>query len=286
MAKVIQLRAERTLDQLAVLVDKGAVEYEGLSRRSVEKAWEIGGWLVEAKPLVKAQGGTFGAWLEARNIAMPTAYRFISLRNSYEQISQVEKFDNVTDALDTARKKGRATKLGEDEQRVLSLVPSEGRVKTIVIDPPWDHEGFSLAGRGRPDYATMTHDELLALDLGRWTEEPCHLYLWTTNNFLLNAGELLKAWGFEFKTVLTWVKPRFGLGSYFRSSTEHVLFGVKGKLTTRVADIPTHFEAPLGEHSAKPEAFYELVKRASYPPYGEVFQRDKRDGFANLFSNE
>ena len=93
------------------------------------------------------------------------------------------------------------------------------------------------------------------------------------------ACELMAAWGFEHKTILTWVKPRFGLGSYFRNSTEQVLFGVRGNLRTRMDDIPTHFEAPVGEHSAKPDKFYHIVQNASHPTYLDVFARKERKGW-------
>ena len=58
---------------------------------------------------------------------------------------------------------------------------------------------------------------------------------------------------------------------------------MRGELSTRADDIATHFEAPLGEHSEKPDIFYDIVRRASYPPYGEVFQRKKRKNFSNLY---
>jgi N6-adenosine-specific RNA methylase IME4 len=107
-------------------------------------------------------------------------------------------------------------------------------------------------------------------------EDDCHLYLWTTNNFMMRAGELMAHWGFTHKTVLTWFNPRWGLGSYFRNSTEHVLFGVRGTLRTRSDSIAAHFKAPVGEHSKKPEAFYDIVRKASYLPAGEGFQRKER----------
>ncbi len=170
-----------------------------------------------------------------------------------------------------------------DEERILSVKPAKWKYRTLIIDPPWDYEWLSIAGRAAPGYATMTHEELLALDVTAWAEKNCHLYLWTTNNFMPRAVHLMAHWGFKHKTVLTWVKPRIGLGSYFRNSTELVLFGLRGKLRTRVDDIPTHFEAPVGEHSEKPEVFYDIVRRASYPPYGEGFQRQIRPDFQNLF---
>ena len=200
-----------------------------------------------------------------------------------------ERFGHLVDEMDRTGKAGaayRKIRMAEDEERVLSLKPIKGKHKTLIFDPPWDYEWLSLAGRAAPGYATMSHAELLALDVSGWAEDNCHLYLWTTNNFLTRAVDLMAAWGFQHKTVLTWVKPRIGLGSYFRNTTEQVLFGVRGDLTTRVDNIPTHFEAPTTGHSEKPDVFYDLVRRASYPSYGEGFQRQERDGFSNLFGEQ
>jgi N6-adenosine-specific RNA methylase IME4 len=183
---------------------------------------------------------------------------------------------NRTGKVDPAYRKVRAK---QDEAEIIATPVISGKYRTIVIDPPWDHEGLSIAGRGAPEYAVMSHDELLALPVGEWAEEDCHLYLWTTNNFLTRAVELVQTWGFSYKTVLTWVKPRIGLGSYFRSSTEQVLFAVRGSMMTRARDIATHFEAPTGEHSEKPQEFFRLVERASYGPYLEAFARKRRDGW-------
>jgi len=87
--------------------------------------------------------------------------------------------------------------------------------------------------------------------------------------------------------MLTWRKPHFGLGSYFRHQAEYVLFGIRGDLGTRPAaqSISTVFDAPIGEHSEKPERFYEIVRASSYPPYGEAFQRKARPDFVNLFTS-
>jgi N6-adenosine-specific RNA methylase IME4 len=102
---------------------------------------------------------------------------------------------------------------------------------------------------------------------------------------LPKAFELLAAWGFSYNTMLTWSKqPHLGMGSHFRGQTEHVLFGIRGRLHTRRRDISTLFEAPTSGHSVKPERFYEIVRAASFPPYGEAFQRTPRPDFENLFS--
>jgi N6-adenosine-specific RNA methylase IME4 len=187
----------------------------------------------------------------------------------------------------------RLERVAADQERVRSLVPREGKYRTLIIDPPWDYEWLSVGGASKPGYATMTYEQLRALDAGRWADDQCHIYLWTTNNFMLRAADLMRAWGFEpdYKTVITWIKidrkgkAKPGLGTYFRNTTEHVLFGSRGKLGTRQADTPTHFSAPVGRHSEKPEAFYEIVRRQSYLPAGEAFQRKQRDGFVNLFES-
>lgn len=182
----------------------------------------------------------------------------------------------------------RRERVQADEARVRSLQPVTGKFRTIILDPAWDYDWLSLAGRAKPGYAMQSHEELLALDVRAWADEEsgCQLYLWTTNNFMGRACELMAHWGFQHRTVLTWIKPPpFGLGSYFRNSTEHCLFGTLGETTTRAAaaSISTHFEAPRGEHSEKPDRFYEIVRAASYPPFGEGNQRAPRPDFTNLF---
>jgi N6-adenosine-specific RNA methylase IME4 len=180
----------------------------------------------------------------------------------------------------------RLERVAADEQRVLQLRPIAGKFRTIVIDPAWKYDWLSVAGRAKPGYAMQSQDQLFDLDVMQWAEPECHLYCWTTNNFMASACELVKHWGFQHRVILTWVKPPpFGLGSYFRNSTEHVIFATLGDTTTKpaAASLATHFEAPRGEHSEKPELFYHIVRCASYPPYGEANQRQPRSDFSNLF---
>jgi N6-adenosine-specific RNA methylase IME4 len=172
-----------------------------------------------------------------------------------------------------------------DEARVMGLEPAAGKYRTLIVDPPWDFGG-AMTGRGAVIYATLTDDEIAALPVPAWAEAECHLYLWCCNNNLPAALQICRAWGFEYKIQLIWVKPKIGMGHYFRNTTEPCLFATKGNLGTRVDDIPTHFEAPLGEHSAKPELFYDLVRRASFPSHGEAFQRTQREGFVGLFQEK
>jgi N6-adenosine-specific RNA methylase IME4 len=199
--------------------------------------------------------------------------------------SQPAEFGHLIEELDRHRGVDRAyrsLRRARDEARVLDLVPREGKFPTLVVDPGWEHD-VDFLGRGAPQYAQMSREQILALPVPAWAEDNSHLYLWSTNAMLPFATTCMERWGFAHKSVLTWVKPPpFGLGVYFRGSTEHCLFGVRGTLMGRSTSTPTHFEASRGEHSEKPEKFYEIVRAMSFPPYGEAFQRTPRPDFTNL----
>jgi len=169
-----------------------------------------------------------------------------------------------------------------DQERVLNLAPVTGKFKTLVVDPPWPAD-IDFLGRAMPQYSLMTREAILELPVAVWAEDDCHLYLWVTNSNLPLACECMKIWGFQHKTALTWAKPKFGLGKTFRGQTEHVLFGIRGKLGTRCTNISTLFHAPMGGHSEKPEKFFEIVRATSYPPFGEAFQRKPRPDFVSLY---
>ena len=154
---------------------------------------------------------------------------------------------------------------------------------TIAIDPPWswDDEGdVSQLGRARPEYATMTIDQLLALPVERLASKNSHIYLWITNRSLPKGFMLLEKWGFRYVTCLTWCKPSIGMGNYFRGSTEQILFGIRGSLSIARHDVGTWFAAPRGDkHSEKPQEAYALIESCSPPTYLELFARQPRKGW-------
>lgn len=160
-----------------------------------------------------------------------------------------------------------------------------GRFAAIVIDPPWDwgDEGDAdQLGRARPDYSTMPFEKLLELPLPKLSDVDCHLYLWITNRSLPKGFRLLEAWGFRYVTAITWAKPSYGMGNYFRGQTEHVLFGVKGSQALKRKDASTLFEAQRGKgHSAKPPEFLPFVESCSPGPYLEMFSRSPRENWSS-----
>lgn len=155
---------------------------------------------------------------------------------------------------------------------------------SIVIDPPWDwgDEGDNdQLGRAKPDYATMTIDQLKGLPVTKLADSDCHLYMWITNRSLPKGFDLLEAWGFRYITCLTWPKPSFGMGNYFRGQTEQVLFGVRGSQSLKRKNASTLLPnwKRGDKHSAKPVEFYEFVESCSPGPFLEMFSRSSRDGW-------
>lgn len=130
----------------------------------------------------------------------------------------------------------------------------------------------------------MTVKQIAELPVPKITEDNCHLYLWTTNNYLPDALDVMEAWGFKYKTCITWVKDRIGLGQYFRGITEHCLFGVKGNLPYKIIDGKrqqgkTVIMAPKTRHSEKPEEMRRMIETVSYGPYIELFARKRVPGW-------
>ena len=134
-------------------------------------------------------------------------------------------------------------------------------------------------------YGTMTMPELYNLPVGAWGLDDSHLYLWTTNAFMAEAHKLAEMWGYTPRTILTWIKghvdhgrlvQQIGMGHFYRNSTEHILFCVRGRLDTKRADMPTAFVWPRHAHSEKPAAFYDMVETMSHGPYLDVFARTQR----------
>lgn len=161
--------------------------------------------------------------------------------------------------------------------RKVGPLPTDTRYRTVVIDPPWEFHDT----RWQPPYQTMPVDRIAALPVGELAGDDAHVYLWIVNSHIAEGVGLLEGWGFRYVTMLTWVKPSIGMGSYFRNTTEHVLFGLRGTLPLLRADAGTHFAATRpGRHSAKPDEFYRIVESCSPGPWIDLFARRARAGWA------
>jgi len=171
------------------------------------------------------------------------------------------------------------------------LALANGRkFQTILADPPWRFT--NRTGKMAPEhrrlsrYGTMELPDIKALPVSEIVQEPAHLYLWVPNALLPEGLDVLRAWGFEYKSNVVWHKIRKdggsdgrGVGFYFRNVTELVLFGVRGKGARTLA--PGRRQVNLiasqkREHSRKPDELYDVIEACSRGPFLEMFARGTR----------
>lgn len=168
---------------------------------------------------------------------------------------------------------------------------------TIVADPPWQYnvtKGLPTKGykpsTAEAHYSTLTMAEVAELPVADLAADHCHLYLWVTNPRLfgdrgdrsIGPIDIVEAWGFEYKTLLTWVKTGpLGMGWWFRGQTEHVMFCARAGTPAIPADLREQnvISAPRRRHSAKPDALHDLAERVSPGPRCELFSRNPRLGW-------
>jgi len=158
-----------------------------------------------------------------------------------------------------------------------------GKFSVVCADPPWRYD-FDVDSRAtEKHYPTLTlpeiinyRDNLGSLITSKFADN-CILFLWATAPKLNEALELIKAWGFTYKTNLIWAKDKMGLGWYCRNQHELLLIAEKGTMPLPPpANRPKSIvNAPRTNHSKKPRKIYGLIERA-YPEYQylELFGRD------------
>jgi N6-adenosine-specific RNA methylase IME4 len=173
---------------------------------------------------------------------------------------------------------------------------SRVRYRTIVADPPWSYdrtgvtflasEGGTFTGSSTP-YDSMTLGAIADIPVRDWAARDAHLYLWTTQRYVRDAYWIAEAWGFTPSNLLVWCKPPRGwtVGGTFMSTVEFVLFARRGTLKAAQRIDRQWFEWNRAAHSAKPEAFLDLVETVSPAPRLELFARRNRLGW-DTWGNE
>jgi N6-adenosine-specific RNA methylase IME4 len=202
--------------------------------------------------------------------------------------SEPEKYGPLRDDMDrTGRVENpyRRLKISKQAEAIRCEpppLPGRGPYNVIAADPPWHYElreNDPSHARIVP-YPTMTIEQICAVEVASIAAKDCVLWLWTTNTHIEHAFKVLTAWGFEYKTMLTWAKSKFGTGYWLRGQSEHCLMAVRGKPTIVLTDQSTLLYGPVRGHSQKPDAFYELVESLCPAPlYCGLFSREQREGW-------
>lgn len=146
------------------------------------------------------------------------------------------------------------------------------KFKTILADPPWEIAQKGKLGASR-HYNLMNLETIKNIPVTDLAEDNAHLWLWTYPAALEQSFEVVRAWGFEPKSIFTWVKPRLGLGNYLRNCTEQMIFATRGKAPIKFKGQMNWGMFPVQDHSHKPEEVYSIIERCSDGDYLELFAR-------------
>jgi len=165
---------------------------------------------------------------------------------------------------------------------------------TILADPPWRFQ--NRTGKVAPEhkrlnrYSTLDTKAICKLPVQELAADPAHLYMWVPNALLPEGLEVMKAWGFNYKSNIIWHKIRKdggsdgrGVGFYFRNVTEVLLFGIRGKNARTLAPGRSQvnmIQSRKREHSRKPDEQYDLIEDCSPGPYLELFARGTRPNWS------
>jgi N6-adenosine-specific RNA methylase IME4 len=188
---------------------------------------------------------------------------------------------------------------------LIALAETGQKFNVIAADPPWEFKVYSGKGKQRSaerHYDTESLDGIRALGrhIAPLAADDCMLFLWGVWPEFPGALDVIRAWGFEYKTMgFIWVKAtknaqalsldggglHWGMGYHTRANTEPVLIATRGNPKRAAMDVHQVVIAPVGEHSQKPDEVYSRIERLCIGPYLELFGRKCRKGWT-VWGNE
>jgi len=159
------------------------------------------------------------------------------------------------------------------------------RFAVLVADPPWSFADKLGRKRGAArQYQVLSLDEIKKFPLPSLAKD-AFLFLWRVSSQVEEAYEVVRYWGFVPKSEIVWVKKtkhgnrHMGMGRTVRGEHEVCIVATRGRPRVKSRGIRSTFDAPVGRHSAKPEAFFDLVEALAAGPYVELFARRRRRGW-------
>lgn len=172
------------------------------------------------------------------------------------------------------------------------------KYQIIYADPPWSYRDKRnkhprICGGALSHYPTMSVEEIKGMTLPL-IDTNCMLFLWATFPCLQEGLDVIRAWGFRYKTLgFSWVKtnkkngqPFFGIGYYTKSNCEVCLIGVRGRPIKQSNMVSSVLIAPRERHSKKPAIVRDkIVQLCGDVPRIELFARDRVDGW-DAWGNE
>ena len=201
----------------------------------------------------------------------------IEEKATHEQKEKLNRGEaTISEVINEIKKERKEKEIQKQKEQIKKLAPLKEKYDLIAIDPPWNYgrEYDPKGSRVASPYPEMDFDELKKIQLP--AEEDSILLLWTTHQFIWEANELMKEWGFEYKAILVWDEEKMGMGSWFRMQCEFCLLGIKGKPLWDATDIRDIIKEPRTAHSVKPEGFYKMAETICVGKKLDYFNNGRR----------
>ena len=184
----------------------------------------------------------------------------------------------------------------QSEIMKIDIYKTENKYGIIYADPPWryDNPKNNDPAMGGITYPTMSLEDICNMPIHNIASKNCILFLWATMPKLREALEVIKAWGFNYKTcAFCWVKQNpsgngiySGLGHWTNGNAELCLLATKGAPKRVSKNVKQIVLAPRGRHSAKPpEVRDRIVQLIGDMSRIELFAREEPEGW-DCFGNE
>lgn len=157
--------------------------------------------------------------------------------------------------------------------RIPDNIPEIPKFRTVICDPPWSRNQTGQLG-GLRHYNLMDVEMIKRMPIQDLVDDNCVLWLWCTNGTMPDALSIIDAWGFTYRGVYVWCKPRLGLGSYYlRNSTELCLVATRGKVKFKDHSLINWGVYAPTKHSEKPRELFSMYEKAYDGPALELFCR-------------
>ena len=185
-----------------------------------------------------------------------------------------------------AKQTRRAAREAELAAKITSL--PDAKFSVILADPEWRMEFWSReTGMNKAadnHFSTSPTEVIKARDVASIAAIDAVLFLWAIAPMLDDAIDVMRGWGFKYRSRVVWRKPHIGMGFWFRFQHELLLVGTRGEISCPAPGTqwPSIVEAPVGVHSEKPEIFYEMIE-AYFPnlPKIELNARKRPPGWSS-----
>ena len=177
----------------------------------------------------------------------------------------------------------------EDPALYWDRLRGDGVFDVLYADPPWTFRnvktGGSMTSGSAAQYPVLTLDRICDLPVQSIMAEDSVLFLWVPTTLGDHGAQVMREWGYQFKTKLYWHKSgaRLGMGHWYRNQVEELWMGIRGRVPAFRSAVRNCVSTPVMGHSRKPPIFRHLIEQGAGRRFHvELFARPMDEAAAKM----